>query len=111
MRLMICLRWWVCAIAIAEGLAMGCGTRSAWSRDESERIEQILKAEKFSDELPGAAGTGVYAAAPAAAPSPSLTYELQNSRAKPPSSSRRGSGKSHDRARAQTEPGSSSAKR
>ena len=64
-------RRWVAGAMVAIGyIEVGCGTR-AWSKDESARIDQILKAEKFSEDLPGAAGTAVYSApAPVASPPP-----------------------------------------
>lgn len=92
------------AAALAAASVLGCGTRAAWSKDESERIEQIIKAEKFSDDLPGAAGTAVYSAAAPGSPLPEKDYAIDNTRAKPPLNHRGPStSRSRERARSGTE--------
>src|SRR5262249_58583936 len=45
--------WAAAVLASAAVPGAGCGTRAAWSKDESERIEQIIRPEKFSENLPG----------------------------------------------------------
>ena len=89
-------------VALVLALAMGCGTRSAWSRDESERIEQILKSEKFSEDLPGAAGTSVYAAAAPGPALPEKDYAIQNTHSKPPGNNHHGTATSRSRERARS---------
>jgi len=99
------------AAALAAAFLLGCGTRAAWSKDESERIEQILRPEKFSEDLPGAAGTAVYSAAAPGASLPEKDYAIDNTRAKPPQNHRSPStSRSRERARSATEAAPSSSR-
>ncbi len=61
------------------GLAVwfGCSHRSTWMHDESHRIDESLKAEKFSPQLPGAVGTAVEAAVPVASAPTGRGYSLE----------------------------------
>lgn len=102
-------RRWVAGAMVAIGyMEAGCGTR-AWSRDESARIDQILKAEKFSEDLPGAAGTAVYSAPAPVAALPQKDYAIDNSRAKPkPPANHPGAPTSRSRERTRSPPASAS---
>jgi len=46
-------------------------------RDESQRIDESLKAEKFSPKVPGALGTAVEAAVPVASAPSGSGYSLE----------------------------------
>lgn len=56
---------------------LGCGHRSRWMHDESHRIDESLKAEKFSPKVPGAVGTAVQAAVPVASAPSGGGYSLE----------------------------------
>jgi hypothetical protein len=58
--------------------------------DESHRIDEGLKAEKFSPRLPGAAGTAVEAAVPVASAPAGRGYSLEVPREKKRREPRRG---------------------
>jgi hypothetical protein len=102
-------RQWMAGAMVAIGfLKAGCGTR-AWSKDESARIDQILKAEKFSEDLPGAAGTAVYSAPAPVASLPQKDYAIDNSHAKPkPPVNHRGPPTSRSRERTRSSPAAAS---
>lgn len=102
-------RQWMAGAIVAIGyVEAGCGTR-AWSKDESARIDQILKAEKFSEDLPGAAGTAVYSAPAPVAPIPQKDYAIDNGHAKPkPPANHRGAPTSRSRERTRSPPASAS---
>ncbi len=67
---------WLCAFG-ALALWFGCSHRSTWMHDESHRIDESLKAEKFSPQLPGAVGTAVEAAVPVASAPTGRGYSLE----------------------------------
>lgn len=71
----------LCAFG-ALALWFGCSHRSSWMHDESHRIDQSLKTEKFSPKLPGAVGTAVEAAVPVASAPTSRGYSLEAPRDK-----------------------------
>ncbi len=98
-------------LSLVLALQLGCGTRSAWTRDESERIEQILKPEKFSEDLPGAAGTSVYAAAVPGPALPEKDYAIENTHSKPPGNNHRtATSRSRERTRSNPDSGPSSSR-
>ncbi len=66
----------LCAFG-ALALWLGCSHRSSWMHDESHRIDESLKAEKFSPKLPGAVGTAVEAAVPVASAPIGRGYSLE----------------------------------
>ena len=103
--------WIAAALASAAVPGAGCGTRAAWSKDESERIEQIIRPEKFSENLPGVAGTAVYSAAAQGASLPEKDYVIDNTRAKPPLNYRgTPTSRSRERARSTTDAAPSTAR-
>jgi hypothetical protein len=66
------------AFAAVLGLALGCPQRHAWQQDESRRIDEVLRSEKFSEDLPEAKGTPFSAPASTALPLPTSNYSIQN---------------------------------
>jgi len=103
--------WIAAALASAAVPGAGCGTRAAWSKDESERIEQIIRPEKFSENLPGVAGTAVYSAASPGASLPEKDYVIDNTRAKPPLNYRSTpTSRSRERTRSATDAAATSAR-
>jgi len=69
------------ALALAASFP-GCSTRSRWMHDESFRIDEGIKPEKFSSDVPGATGTSL-AGAPPIAPAPAQGYSLAPQRGRP----------------------------
>ncbi len=70
------------ALVLASASLPGCSPRSRWMHDESFRIDEGIKPEKFSSDLPGATGTSL-AGAPPIAPAPALGYSLAPQRGRP----------------------------
>jgi len=69
-------------LALASASFPGCSHRSRWMYDESYRIDEGIKPEKFSNEVPGATGTSL-AGAPPIAPAPAQGYSLAPQRGRP----------------------------
>jgi len=81
---------------VAAAVCLGCSHRSKWTQDESHRIDEAMKAEKFSPKVPGAAGTALEAAVPVAPPPSQVGYSLLPLTDKKPRPSKRGTkGKSN----------------
>ena len=77
----------------------GCSHRSTWMHDESHRIDEAMKAEKFSPRLAGASGTAIEAAVPVAPPPSQVGYSLQPLAEKKPRHSKRTSKAKSSRAK------------
>jgi hypothetical protein len=65
-------------IVAVLGIESGCATRDAWQHDESRRIAEITRAEKFSEDLPEVKGTPFLASESTAAPLLTSKYAIQN---------------------------------
>jgi hypothetical protein len=78
------------AIAVLLGAESGCAQRNAWQQDESRRIDEVVRAEKFSENLPEAEGTPLLAPPSTAPPLPTGTYAIQNTPPKSRAKTRRG---------------------
>ena len=78
------------AIAALLGAEPGCAQRNAWQQDESRRIEEIVRAEKFSEDKPNAKGTTLLAPPSTAPPLPTSTYAIQNTPPKSRAKTHRG---------------------
>lgn len=90
-------------------LLAGCSHRSTWMHDESHRIDEAMKAEKFSAKVPGAAGTGIEAAVPVASPPAQIGYSLQPLAQKKPKHSKRAQKAKSKRAKPEPNPPNPSA--
>lgn len=55
----------------------GCAQRNGWQQDESRRIEEVVRAEKLSEDLPEAEGTPLLAPPSTAPPLPTSSYAIQ----------------------------------
>ena len=70
-------------------LGAGCGARTVLLKDESQRIEEAMRPEVFSERTPGADGIALSGAEPLAEPFPEHSNAL---RACPPGHPHRGLG-------------------
>ncbi len=74
--------------ALLAALLAGCA-RAAWMADESDRIDQVMKRDRFCEHVDGAAGVAVEGAPPIAPPpAADETYRLRSERDRRISSSR-----------------------
>ena len=78
------------AIAALLGAEPGCAQRNAWQQDESRRIEEVVRGEKFSEDNAVAKGTPLLAPPSTAPPLPTSTYAIQNTPPKSRAKTHRG---------------------
>jgi hypothetical protein len=81
----------IVVIAAALGSGPGCPQRAAWSQDESRRIDEVVRAERFSDDLPEMKGTTLSAPESTAPALPTKDYAIQNTQPKNRGKPHRGS--------------------
>ncbi len=79
------------AVIAALGSGPGCPQRAAWSQDESRRIDEVVRREKFSDDLPEIKGTPFSAPESTAPALPTKDYAIQNTQPKNRGKPHRGS--------------------